>query len=92
MSAAKPASSAPKPSGEAPAWAVRYAQEIARWIELRESGPQRLPSYTVALLLQLPAANWLNCSVICSNETGGRTIATSDGTNWRRVSDGHVVS
>jgi len=33
-----------------------------------------------------------NGIVIVSDETGGRTIATSDGTNWRRVSDGAIVS
>ncbi len=53
-------------------------------------------SFTVAQLTgatpQVPASNFLNGAVIVSNETGGRTIATSDGTNWRRVSDGAIIS
>lgn len=58
-------------------------------------------SYTVVQLTvivppattpQIPAANFLNGAVIVLNETGGRTIATSDGTNWRRVSDGAIIS
>ena len=49
-----------------------------------------LPEYTV---LTVPtAADWDNGAIIVSDETGGRTIATSDATNWRRVSDGAVVS
>ena len=53
-----------------------------------------LPVYTVAhLLAATPSAvTWTNGTVIVSDETGGRTIATSDGTNWRRVSDGAIVS
>lgn len=30
--------------------------------------------------------------IIVADETGGRTLATSDGTDWRRVSDGAIVS
>ncbi len=49
-----------------------------------------LESYTVTTL---PVATTnLNGAIIVSNETGGRTIATSDGTNWRRVSDGAIVA
>ena len=33
-----------------------------------------------------------NAIIIVSDEAGGRTIATSDGTNWRRVSDGAIIS
>jgi hypothetical protein len=38
------------------------------------------------------AADWDNGAIIVADEAGGRTIATSDGTNWRRVSDGAVIS
>lgn len=55
-------------------------------------------SYTVAQITATPPvpdptlqAN-LNGVIIVSDETGGRTIATSDGTDWRRVSDGAIVS
>lgn len=48
------------------------------------------PSYNVA---DLPDATInLDGQVIVKDEVGGRTIATSDGTNWRRVSDGAIVS
>ena len=33
-----------------------------------------------------------NGVIIVSDEVGGRTLATSDGTDWRRVSDGTVVA
>jgi hypothetical protein len=47
-------------------------------------------SYTVATL---PAAATYPRGVIyVSNETGGATLAFSDGTNWRRVQDRAVVS
>ena len=35
---------------------------------------------------------YINTAIIVSNETGGRTIATSDGSNWKRVKDGATVS
>lgn len=47
-------------------------------------------SYTVATL---PTASTYPRGVIyVSNETGGATIAFSDGTNWRRVQDRAIVS
>lgn len=51
-------------------------------------------AYTVATV---PDATVYNTdtgfgAIIVSDETGGRTLATSDGTNWRRVSDGAIVS
>lgn len=52
--------------------------------------PPIFPEYTVA---GVPSAvTYDNGVIIVSNETGGRTLATSDGTNWRRVSDGAIVS
>lgn len=46
--------------------------------------------YTVA---DLPDASTNENGMIgVSDESGGRTLATSDGTDWRRVSDGAVVS
>ena len=52
--------------------------------------PVVIPERTVATLDS--ALVFDNGIVIVSDETGGRTIATSDGTNWRRVSDGAIVS
>lgn len=54
------------------------------------STPPIFPEYTVAGVPS--AATYDNGVIIVSNEVGGRTLATSDGTNWRRVSDGVIVS
>lgn len=52
--------------------------------------PAIFAEYTVA---GVPSAStYDNGVIIVSDETGGRTLATSDGTNWRRVSDGAIVS
>lgn len=63
-------------------------------LELITNGnrPVRIPEKTVAELADYTADQWPGCSVIVTDEAGGRTIATSDGTNWRRVRDGAVVS
>jgi len=47
-------------------------------------------SYTVASLPS--AATYPRAVVYVSNESGGATIAFSDGTNWRRMQDRVVVS
>ncbi len=54
------------------------------------AGPMKMAEYTVATLPTASAHD--NHAIIVSDETGGRTIATSDGTNWRRVSDGAIAS
>ena len=70
-------------------------------LELRLNALDTLQSFTVTQLSvivppatrpQVPATDFLNGTVIVSDESGGRTIATSDGTNWLRVSDGAIVS
>jgi len=48
------------------------------------------PSYDVAGLPD--ATKNLDGQVIVKDEVGGRTIATSNGVNWLRVSDGAIVS
>lgn len=54
------------------------------------SYPLPLMPYTVATL---PSASvWINSLVAVSDETGGYTLAFSDGTNWRRVQDRAIVS
>jgi hypothetical protein len=53
-------------------------------------GPLPIEEYTVA---NLPAAADHRSSLVTvSNETGGYTVAFSDGTNWRRVQDRVIVS
>lgn len=64
--------------------------DIENYIKKRLSGPVLLPSFNVA---DLPdASEHKNRAVICPDETGGRTIVTSDGSNWKRVSDGATAS
>lgn len=50
------------------------------------------PEVPVSWLGSLPASAFPNGVIIIPDETGGRTLATSDGTNWRRVSDGAIAS
>lgn len=84
--------------------AGRWAAEVARVMTATVASLQaqinrkqsvgaviELPSYTVVELADIPAAP-ANQAVIVSDEAGGRTMALSDGTDWRRVSDGAVVS
>ena len=64
--------------------------EITKFIERQFQRPIPLLTCTVA---DLPnPAQFINTAIIVSNETGGRTIATSDGSNWKRVKDGATVS
>ena len=53
------------------------------------NGVLYLNSYTVA---GLPAATTAGGFIYVSDETGGATMAFSDGTNWRRVQDRAIVS
>ena len=58
------------------------------------NNPLQIPSYTVATLPS--AADWADSSftslVGVSDETGGYTLAFSNGTNWLRVQDLAIVS
>lgn len=51
-------------------------------------GTEGFRSYTVATL----PAQQEGALIYVSNEAGGKTMAFSDGTNWRRVQDRAVVS
>lgn len=39
-----------------------------------------------------PAADWEGALLYISNEAGGKTIAFSDGVDWRRVQDRNIVT
>lgn len=54
--------------------------------------PMKLASSTVLGLASYPAADWEGAVIYVSNETGGKTLAFADGTNWRRVQDRVIVS
>lgn len=67
----------------------RFVQATANG-DLVANAIPTMPVYTVS---GVPAASSnTDGVVIISDETGGRTIATSDGTNWRRVADGAIIS
>lgn len=54
------------------------------------SAPFLLKSYTVSTL---PTASlWTGGMIYVSDETGGATLAFSDGSSWRRAQDRAVVS
>ena len=52
--------------------------------------PLRLNSYTVATVPT--ASEWAGAIIYVSDETGGATVAVSNGTNWVRVQDLATVS
>lgn len=56
------------------------------------TGPHTLLSVTVAELADYPAASYTGAQLYVSDETGGPTLAFSDGTNWLRTSDNAPVS
>jgi len=57
---------------------------------VRAAGPLILPSFTVGTV---PSVTVFEGGLIyVTDEVGGRVPAYSDGTNWRRVSDGAVIS
>ena len=64
---------------------------ITQFIDRRDEGPRRVGTYTMAGGLPDPA-DYMNHIIIIPDETGGRTLAASDGANWRRVKDGAVAS
>jgi hypothetical protein len=72
------------------AHAIRLNTAVMHTGEVSMTGPISLVSFTVATLP--PAASWTQGVVFVSNETGGATLAFSDGTNWRRVQDRAIVS
>lgn len=53
------------------------------------SAPPLVPSYTV---VGVPSASPAGQLAYISNESGGATLAFSDSTNWRRVSDRAIIS
>jgi hypothetical protein len=92
------------PNWTGPERAGQWAAEVARILAATVASLQaqinrkqttgaviELPAYTVVQLADVPAAT-ANQAVIVTDEVGGRTMALSDGTVWRRVSDGVEVS
>lgn len=69
---------------------LAYSNGVA-WLQLApETGPEDLPSYTVA---GVPSAASNPASLIfVTDQTGGSTVAFSDGTKWRDVRDHAVIT
>jgi len=69
----------------------KYQQWLTREVYPRiKPGPFPNQAYTVATLPD--ATNWAWSSIIVTDETGGATIAFSDGSVWRRATDLTQVS
>ena len=70
------------------------------WVRALTRSPANLPSYTVAEVALLNAADFYSTQptnkysklIFVTNEAGGAVPAFSDGTNFRRVTDRAVVS
>jgi hypothetical protein len=87
----------PNPQGY-PSW-QSWAQQLIRVLQpfmtkveatfVRQEQLYTMPIYTVSTL---PSASIPGRPIYVSDETGGATVAFSDGTNWRRVQDRAVVS
>ena len=57
---------------------------------LNVSRPWEIASYTVSSVP--PASENEGALVFITNEAGGKTVAFSDGVNWRRVQDRAIIS
>jgi hypothetical protein len=68
---------------------TQQAQSLVESYELAlNSGKQN--EYTVATVPD--ATKCRGCSIMITDETGGYTMAFSDGTNWLRVQDRAIIS
>ena len=66
--------------------------QVARFVgtaRLQLDVPPQVPSFTVATV---PSATPAGQIIYVSDETGGATLAFSDGTNWRRTSDRAIIA
>ena len=63
---------------------------LSTWINYLDENRNKAASFTVA---SVPSASTRGAGsfIYVSNATGGSTIAFSDGTNWRRISDRTVI-
>lgn len=75
----------PPNQGSIPEWLQKVFQRLGGG----RNNILYVPSFTVSTL---PSATLAGGIIYVSNETGGATIAFSDGTNWRRVQDRAIVS
>jgi hypothetical protein len=69
---------------------VRVGSDATAACKLDVDGPVRVKGYTVAGVPSAAAA--AGQIIYVSDESSGAVLAFSDGSNWRRVTDGAVVS
>lgn len=76
---------------DAPQWAQRLADDVTRELRARARGfPVVLARFPKA---DLPdPASWSGAWIYVADEVGGAVPAYSDGTAWKRCTDGAVVS
>lgn len=70
-------------------WKEWGKELISRLEKTEQNKAPQLPSFPVA---SLPSAADKGVLIFVPNESGGATVAYSDGTDWRRVTDGAIVS
>ncbi len=83
-------------------WTQRTGSEVELMSLNNKTGildikaPIRIPSDTVANInANFPATNYSGCTMIATDEIGGgpgHALVTSDGTEWRRSSDGAIMA
>lgn len=79
---------------------IAIVRDLTAWIRALFKQAPVLPSYTVAQVALLSAADFYSTEpsnpysklIFVSNESGGSVPAFCDGTNFRRVTDRAVVS
>ena len=76
--------------GEASDLFQNFLDELEQRINYLLGFVVRVPEYTVATVPA--AATYTSGLIAVTDETGGYTLAFSDGTNWRRVQDRAVIS
>jgi hypothetical protein len=90
----------PLPPAGTPPWAIAAFKDLAGWVFQMLRRPVRMPSYTVAEVALLTAADYFSSAsgnaysslIFVSNESGGSVPAFSDGSKFRRVTDRAIVS
>jgi hypothetical protein len=70
-------------------WKLWAAQLVRALILEPEKQVAKTRAYTVATV---PPPIEASMIIVVTNEVGGQTLAVSDGTNWRRVKDGAIIS
>lgn len=79
-----------RPLGTAAPWLGDVLRSIEQWFRLLSERAPTAKSYAVADVPD-PALNG-DALIFVSDEAGGPTLARSDGSAWRRMSDNAVIS